>query len=146
LQKEEGDLVAGFTLEFKDRQDGYVGMQELYNLDIKNIRTMEPGVRQKALKNGEVDIIDAYATDSYMIELNLKTLQDSENIFQPYKGDPLLMQETLKTYPELENIINQQGGEITDQEMREMNYEVDYKDNDPEQVARDYLQNRGLIK
>jgi len=46
----------------------------------------------------------------------------------------------------LENILNQLGGEITDQEMREMNYEVDYKDNDPEQVARDYLQKRGLIK
>ena len=146
LQKEEDDLVAGFTLEFKDRQDGYVGMQKLYNLDIKNIRTMEPGVRQKALKNGEIDIIDAYATDSYMIELDLKTLEDPENLFPPYQGAPLLRQETLKTYPELENILNQLGGEITDQEMREMNYEVDYKDNDPEQVARDYLQNRGLIK
>lgn len=146
LQKEEDDLVAGFTLEFKDRQDGYVGMQELYNLDIKNIRTMEPGVRQKALKNGEVDIIDAYATDSYMIELNLKTLEDPENLFPPYQGAPLLRQETLKKYPELENILNQLGGEITDQEMREMNYEVVYKDNDPEQVARDYLQKRGLIK
>src|SRR5690625_5031780 len=107
---------------------------------------MEPGVRKKALKNGEVDIIDAYATDSYMIELNLKTLEDPENLFPPYQGAPLLRQETLKKYPELENILNQLGGEITDQEMREMNYEVDYKDNDPEQVARDYLQKRGLIK
>ena len=30
--------------------------------------------------------------------------------------------------------------------MREMNYDVDYKDKDPEQVARQYLEEEGLIK
>ena len=146
LRKIENDLVAGFTLEFKDRQDGYVGMQELYNLDIKNVKTMEPGVRQKALKNGEVDIIDAYATDSYMVELDLETLKDPNDLFPPYQGAPLLREETLKAYPELEAILNQLSGQITDEEMREMNYDVDYKDKDPEQVARQYLEEEGLIK
>jgi len=146
LRKIENDLVAGFTLEFKDRQDGYVGMQEIYNLDIKNVRTMEPGVRQKALKNGEVDIIDAYATDSYMVELDLKTLTDPNDLFPPYQGAPLLRKETLEAHPELESILNQLSGKITDEEMREMNYDVDYKDKDPEQVARQYLEEEGLIK
>lgn len=146
LRKVEDDLVAGFTLEFKDRQDGYVGMQELYKLDLDNVRTMEPGVRQKALKNGEVDIIDAYATDSYMVELDLKTLEDPKNLFPPYQGAPLLRAETLEEYPELEGILNQLGGHITDEEMRKMNYEVDYNDMNPEEVARRYLQERGLTK
>ncbi|GAB3066520.1 ABC transporter permease/substrate-binding protein [Virgibacillus ainsalahensis] len=146
LKPVEDEITAGFTLEFNDRYDGYVGMQDIYNLDIRNVRTMEPGIRQDALSNGEVDIIDAYATDSYMIELNLVTLEDTENLFPPYQGAPLMREETLEEYPELEPILNQLGGKITDEEMRQMNYEVDYEDKSPNEVAREYLEREGLLK
>lgn len=145
LKKIEDDITAGFTLEFKDRYDGYVGMQEVYNLDIADIKTMEPGIRQEALSNGEVDIIDAYATDSYMVELDLVTLNDPENLFPPYQGAPLMRNETLEEYPELEEILNQLGGKITDDQMREMNYKVDYEDRSPNSVAEEFLENEGLL-
>ncbi|MFD1171807.1 ABC transporter permease/substrate-binding protein [Oceanobacillus picturae] len=145
LQAVENEVTAGFTLEFNDRYDGYVGMQDVYGLDISNIRTMEPGIRQDALANGEVDIIDAYATDSYMVELNLVTLEDPENLFPPYQGAPLLRNETMKEYPELKDILNQLGGKITDEQMRQMNYEVDYEDRSPREVAEEFLQDEGLL-
>ncbi|MFB4169114.1 ABC transporter permease/substrate-binding protein [Virgibacillus sp. JSM 102003] len=146
LNKIENDITAGFTLEFKDRYDGYVGMQEVYNLDIANVKTMEPGIRQDALANGEVDVIDAYATSSYMIEQNLVTLNDPKNLFPPYQGAPLMRQDTLEKYPELEKILNKLGGKITDNQMRQMNYQVDYEDRPPETVAREYLVEQGLIE
>lgn len=145
LKQIEDETVAGFTLEFNDRYDGYVGMQDVYNLDIADVRTMEPGIRQGAIENGDVDIIDAYATDSYMIELELVTLDDPENLFPPYQGAPLMRNETLDQYPELEEILNQLGGRITDEEMREMNYLVDYEDRSANEVAREYLKAQGLI-
>ncbi|GAB3796799.1 ABC transporter permease/substrate-binding protein [Virgibacillus kimchii] len=145
LQEVEDNITAGFTLEFNDRYDGYVGMQDVYNLDLANISTMEPGIRQGAIENGEVDIIDAYATDSYMIELELVTLDDPENLFPPYQGAPLLRNETLEQHPELEEILNRLGGRITDEEMREMNYQVDYEDRSANDVAREYLEAEGLL-
>lgn len=145
LKKVENQFTAGFTLEFKDRYDGYVGMQEVYNLDIATVKTMEPGIRQQALSDGEVDVIDAYATDSYMIEFDLVALDDPKNLFPPYQGAPLLREETLMKYPELEEILNQLGGKITDDQMRQMNYQVDYKDKSPEKVARNYLTEQGLL-
>ncbi|HLR63077.1 MAG TPA: ABC transporter permease/substrate-binding protein [Lentibacillus sp.] len=145
LKKIEKDITAGFTLEFKDRYDGYVGMQDVYNLDIANVQTMEPGIRQDALANGEVNVIDAYATDSYMVEMNLVTLDDPENLFPPYQGAPLMREDTLKKYPELKDILNQLGGKITDNQMRQMNYQVDYKDQDPADVAREFLKEEGLL-
>jgi len=145
LRKVENDITAGFTLEFKDRYDGYVGMQDIYNLDIADVQTMEPGIRQEALANGEVDVIDAYATDSYMVDMDLTILDDPKNLFPPYQGGPLMRQDTLDKYPELEDTLNQLGGKITDDEMRQMNYEVEYEDRDPVDVARDYLENEGLI-
>ncbi|GGB31187.1 ABC transporter permease [Lentibacillus populi] len=146
LNKIENDVTAGFTLEFKDRYDGYVGMQDVYGLDIANVKTMEPGIRQEALSSGEVDVIDAYATDSYMIELGLVTLDDPQNLFPPYQGAPLVRTETLEEYPGLEGILNQLGGKITDDQMRQMNYLVDYEDESPEKVARDFLIKQGLLK
>ncbi|WP_077326476.1 ABC transporter permease/substrate-binding protein [Virgibacillus siamensis] len=146
LNKVEDQLTAGFTLEFKDRYDGYVGMQEVYNLDISTVKTMEPGIRQEALSKGEVDVIDAYATDGYMIKLNLVTLDDPKNLFPPYQGAPLLRQETLQKYPELRDILNQLGGKINDQQMRQMNYQVDSKRKSPETVARNFLVEQGLLE
>ncbi|WP_077299901.1 ABC transporter permease/substrate-binding protein [Virgibacillus pantothenticus] len=146
LNQVEEQLTAGFTLEFKDRYDGYVGMQDVYDLNISNVNTMDPGLRQKALASGEVDVIDAYATDSYMEELDLVALEDTKNLFPPYQGAPLLRNETLEVYPELEGILNQLGGKITDEQMRKMNYLVDYEDQSPEKVAREFLMEQGLLE
>ncbi|SDJ70093.1 ABC transporter permease/substrate-binding protein [Sediminibacillus albus] len=141
----EDEVTAGFTLEFNDREDGYKGIQELYGIEFGEVRTMEPGIRQEAIDSGQVDIIDAYSTDSYMVELNLTTLADDQNLFPPYQGAPLMRQETLDKYPELEGILNQLAGKITDEQMREMNYRVDYEGESHEQVARDFLENEGLL-
>ncbi|ASK63427.1 glycine/betaine ABC transporter permease [Virgibacillus phasianinus] len=145
LNKVEDKLTAGFTLEFKDRYDGYVGMQDVYNVNFAKVVTMEPGIRQEALSNGEVDVIDAYATDSYMIKFDLVTLDDPKHLFPPYQGAPLLREETLMKYPELEEILNQLGGKITDEQMRQMNYQVDYNGKSPESVAQNYLTKQGLL-
>lgn len=146
LKPIENQITAGFTLEFNDRYDGYVGMQDVYNMDFNEVNTMDPGLRQGAIENGEVDVIDAYATDSYMVELGLVTLEDPENLFPPYQGAPLMRADTLEQYPELESILNQLSGQITDEEMREMNYQVDYEDASAEDVARDYLIENGFIE
>ncbi|WP_040985392.1 ABC transporter permease/substrate-binding protein [Oceanobacillus jeddahense] len=146
LKPIEDQMTAGFTLEFNDRYDGYVGMQDVYNLDFNEVNTMDPGLRQEAIASGEVDVIDAYGTDSYMVELGLVSLGDSENLFPSYQGAPLMREDTLEQYPELEDILNQLSGQITDEEMQEMNYQVDYEDAAAEDVARDYLEENGFIE
>ncbi|HLR53853.1 MAG TPA: ABC transporter permease/substrate-binding protein [Pseudogracilibacillus sp.] len=145
LKEVEDDAVAGFTLEFNDRQDGYQGMKDVYDLDLE-VQTMDPGLRQEAIKSDEVQMIDAYATDSYMIDLGLVSLDDPEDLFPPYQGAPLMREETLDEYPELEEILNQLAGKISDKEMREMNYEVDFEDQPPREVAKDFLENEGLLE
>ncbi|QTM99524.1 ABC transporter permease subunit [Sediminibacillus dalangtanensis] len=145
LKSIDDEVTAGFTLEFNDREDGYQGIQKLYGIAFGEVRTMEPGIRQGAIANGQVDIIDAYSTDSYMVELDLKALEDDKNLFPPYQGAPLMRQETLDRYPELEAILNQLAGKITDEQMREMNYQVDYEEKSYEEVARKFLRDQELI-
>ncbi|MGY4689955.1 ABC transporter permease/substrate-binding protein [Salibacterium sp. K-3] len=139
------ELTAGFTFEFADREDGYVGIQDVYGLTFENVETMDPGLRTRAVESGEVDFIDAYFTSADMVEYNLRVLEDDKNLFPPYQGAPLMKQETLNAHPELERILNQLSGEITNEEMQQMNYMVDYNDADPSIVARDYLTENGFF-
>jgi osmoprotectant transport system permease protein len=145
LRSIDDDMTAGFTLEFSDRQDGYLGIQEVYGVTFGELKTLDPGIRQQAIEAEDVHVIDAYSTDSYIRDLNLVTLDDSENLFPPYQGAPLMRQETLDKYPELEDILSQLAGKITDEQMTEMNYQVDFEDKEPEQVAREFLEQEGLL-
>ena len=142
----EEEVKAGFTLEFSDREDGYIGIQELYHLEFPNLVTMEPKLRYTAVEQGEINLIDAYSTDSELRRYNLKVLTDDKELFPPYQGAPLLRKETLDKYPELEKILNQLAGKITDDRMREMNYQVAVEGKSATEVAQNYLEEEGLIE
>ena len=138
-------LKAGFTLEFIDRQDGYKGLQEKYHLNL-NVQSMEPALRYQAINNGEVNVIDAYSTDSELKQYDLVTLEDDQALFPPYQGAPLIKTATLEKYPELAEILNKLAGKISEEEMSEMNYQVNVEGQDPSIVAKDFLKEKNLLK
>ena len=145
LQKISNQLKAGFTLEFIDRQDGYKGLQEKYHLNL-NVQSMEPALRYQAINNGEVNVIDAYSTDSELKQYDLVTLENDQALFPPYQGAPLIKTATLEKYPELAEILNKLAGKISEEEMSEMNYQVNVEGQDPSIVAKDYLKEKNLLK
>jgi len=138
-------LKAGFTLEFNDREDGYLGIQKKYGISLSNITTMEPKLRYQAIESGNIDLLDAYSTDSEIRQYHLQVLEDDQQLFPPYQGAPLLRKETLEKYPEIETSLNKLANQITDDEMREMNYRVNVDGQNIEDVAREYLIKAGLL-
>lgn len=145
LKQVEDRVKAGFTLEFTDRQDGYQGIQELYDLHFSHLKTMEPKLRYISVKSGDINLVDAYSTDSELVRYHLRVLKDNKNLFPPYQGAPLFRQETLENYPELRSILNQLAGKITNQEMQTMNYDVNVEGQSPRSVAKEYLTEEGLL-
>ncbi|CYY79325.1 ABC transporter permease/substrate-binding protein [Streptococcus suis] len=145
LGKVQQTAVAGFSLEFNDREDGNIGLKNLYNLQL-NVKTMEPALRYEAIKNGDVQIVEAFSTDSKVVTYKLKILEDDKQLFPPYQGAPLLSKETLEKYPELEQALGVLAGNISTEEMTQMNYAVDMEGKSAEQVAREYLEREGLLK
>ncbi|WP_449448695.1 ABC transporter permease/substrate-binding protein [Streptococcus suis] len=145
LAKVQQTAVAGFSLEFNDREDGNIGLKNLYNLQL-NVKTMEPALRYEAIKSGNVQIIEAYSTDSKVVTYKLKILEDDKQLFPPYQAAPLLSKETLEKYPELEQVLGVLAGKISTEEMTRMNYAVDVEGKSAEQVAREYLVQEGLLK
>ncbi|HFI0357842.1 TPA: ABC transporter permease/substrate-binding protein [Streptococcus suis] len=145
LAKVQQTAVAGFSLEFNDREDGNIGLKNLYNLQL-NVKTMELALRYEAIKSGNVQIIEAYSTDSKVVTYKLKVLEDDKGLFPPYQAAPLLSKETLEKYPELEQVLGVLAGKISTEEMTQMNYAVDVEGKSAEQVAREYLEREGLLK
>ncbi|MHA6250805.1 ABC transporter permease/substrate-binding protein [Oceanobacillus sp. CAU 1775] len=140
----ENEVAAGFTLEFSDREDGYLGIQELYNLEFSNMVTMEPKLRYTAIEQNDINLMDAYSTDSELRRYNLTVLEDDLELFPPYQGAPLMRSETLEEYPQLEEILNQLAGKITDDQMREMNYQVAVEGRSAAEVAQEFLESEGI--
>ncbi|HEL1558860.1 ABC transporter permease/substrate-binding protein [Streptococcus suis] len=145
LAKVQQTAVAGFSLEFNDREDGNIGLKNLYNLQL-NVKTMEPALRYEAIKSGNVQIIEAYSTDSKVVTYKLKILEDDKRLFPPYQAAPLLSKETLEKYPELDQVLGALAGKISTEEMTQMNYAVDVEGKSAEQVAREYLEKGNLLK
>ena len=145
LSKVEDSAVAGFTLEFNDRDDGNKGLKSLYKLEL-NVKTLEPNLRYQAINGGNVQIVDAYSTDSELIEYDLVVLEDDKQLFPPYQGAPLMRKNTLEKYPKLEEILNKLAGQISAEEMSRMNYQVKVDKRSASEVAHEYLVNKGLVR
>ncbi|MDR2833991.1 MAG: ABC transporter permease/substrate-binding protein [Streptococcaceae bacterium] len=140
----QNQLKGGFSLEFTDREDGWKGLQKLYGLNFP-VSTMQPNLRYQAIKNGSVNVVDGYSTDSALKTYDLVTLIDDQKLFPPYQAAPLIRKETLNRFPELESILNKLAGKITEEEMIQMNYQVDVLQKDPAAVAYQFLKTNNLL-
>lgn len=146
LKKVENEIHPGFTLEFNDRGDGYKAVKKTYNLNFKQVKTMEPKLRYQAIEKGDINLIDAYSTDAELKQYDMVVLKDDKKSFPPYQGAPLFKKSFIDQHPEIEKSLNKLEGKITDEQMQEMNYRVAEKDEDPYEVAKSYLEKEGLLK
>lgn len=139
------DMVFGGTHEFFNRPDGYPGLERVYGLRFKDTKAMDHALKYTALANRQIDAASIYNTDSQMIKYNVVALEDDKHLYPPYHAAPLVRQDVLAKYHELAEVLNGLGGQITDEEMRQLNYQVDIEGKDLAAVAKEYLQRKGLI-
>ena len=146
LAKVSDQLILGSTLEFNERPDGYPGVKAAYTMNFKDSKPVNSGLRYNALENGKSDVIDAFSTDGLLKAFDLKVLKDDKNFFPPYYAVPLVRNVVLEKYPEIQVELDKLSNQITDEEMREMNYRVDKLNEDPTKIADEFLKSKGLIK
>ena len=92
------------------------------------------------------DVIDAFSTDGLIKTYDLVILEDDKEFFLPYHAVPVAKEETIKKYPELAGITDSLKDIMTDEVMRELNYQVDVLKKDPKEVAHEFLVKQNLIE
>ncbi len=143
---EVGDeLVLGADHTFTERDDGYPGLSERYDFDFKEVKGMEPALMYQAIDQGDVDVIAGYTTEGRIIAFDLVILEDDKDFFPPYDAAPIIRNEVLEEHPELEDVLNSLAGRIDEEKMSELNAEVDLEKREPHDVAREFLEEEGLI-
>jgi glycine betaine/choline ABC-type transport system substrate-binding protein len=137
--------TAGFGYEFIEREDGYPGLQKIYNLQFPTPpRVMDLGLTYRALAAGELDMIAGNSTDGLIDSLKLFPLEDNLQYFPPYDAVPLIRQETLERHPQLRMAFAELGGKVSERDMRRLNFLVDGEHRDVKEVVQEFLESRGL--
>lgn len=143
--KKVPQLKAGMTAEFLDRPDGMPGVEKTYGLKIPSV-SLDPALRYQALHDGQVSVVDAYTTDAQIQQYDLQVLTDDRQFFPVYQGAALMRADFATAHPTLVAAIDQLAGQISDDDMRAMNYAVNVKHQSAASVARHFLKTHGLLK
>ncbi len=138
-------LSIGAPAEFVERPDSYLSLVNTYGLKFDEINQMDPGLAYEALANNKVNVIMAFSTDGRVKKFNLVLLDDNRNGFPAYQAAIVVRNQTLKKYPELNSELNKLSGNISDEDIMELNYETDVLGRSHKDVAREFLLKKGLI-
>ncbi|MFB1100494.1 glycine betaine ABC transporter substrate-binding protein [Terribacillus sp. JSM ZJ617] len=142
------ELRFGMETEFANRKDGLPGLEEHYGFDVQDgsIREMEIGLYYSALENGEIDVTEGFSTDPQIKSLGLKILEDDEEFFPSYNLAASINQDTLDEHPEITELLKPLQNALTEDSLRELNYQVDIEQKSVERVAKDFLEANDLLK
>lgn len=139
------ELRFGANPDYYEREDGYPGLQTVYGFAFETLVELDIALKFPALNNGQVDVINGFSTDAQLNVPGYAILIDDKNYFTAYYAATLVRAETLEKYPELEAVLNLLDGQITEADMIKMNYEVEVDQRMYEDVAKDFLTEKGLL-
>ncbi len=138
-------LLAGFAHEFAGRDDGYPGLVKTYGLGISHL-LLDQSLMYQAIFHQNVDVISGYSTDGRIKAYRLRVLEDDKHAFPPYQAAWVVRGQTLQRYPQLQSILDQMAGTLNDSVMTELNYRVDYQNQLPAEVARQFLRQNSIVE
>ena len=146
LAKYSPELIFGAEYDFYEREDGYKALCNIYGFNFKKTADMDIGLKYKAINSKEIDVMNVFTTDGQLSASDVVVLKDDKNFFQTYYCGTVVREDTLKKYPELNDVLMKMQDIVTDSEMAKLNYEVETNGRDEKDVAKEFLENKGLLK
>ena len=87
-----------------------------------------------------------FTTDGQLASDELVVMEDPKSIWPFYYPAPVVRSDVLKKYPKIEADLNEVSASLDVETMRELNAQVDLDQEDPEDVAKQYLEEQGIVK
>nr|WP_317205422.1 glycine betaine ABC transporter substrate-binding protein [Janthinobacterium sp.] len=134
----QAQLKFGLSHEFIGRVDGWPGLAARYGL-AQRPRGLDHGIAYEALAQGQVDVIDIYATDAKIKQYGLRVLSDDRAYFPRYDAMLLYRLDTPRRFPAAWRALQGLEGRIKAADMIAMNAAVEIGGRSFAAVARDWL-------
>jgi osmoprotectant transport system substrate-binding protein len=145
LKEHAPNMTLGSDFDFLEREDGIDNFNQLYSLTWKDNTGMDAGLMYGAIREGQLEAIVAYATDGRIPRFDLKILEDDLAFFPPYFGAVVVNNDTLEKHPEIAALIEELAPHLSMEKMAELNSRVDIDNELEANVARDFLEEAGLL-
>ena len=146
LAKVSNNLIFGAEYDFFEREDGYKELQKVYNVDFKKKIDMDIGLKYQAMKDKKIDVMVIFTTDGQLAISDVVVLEDDKKMYPSYRAGTVVRSEILSEYPELKPVLEKLNNILDDKTMADLNYQVESEGKKPEDVAREYLQEKGLLE
>ena len=140
------NLIFGAEYDFFEREDGYKELQKVYNVDFKKKIDMDIGLKYQAMKDKKIDVMVIFTTDGQLAISDVVVLEDDKKMYPSYRAGTVVRSEILSEYPELKPVLEKLNNILDDKTMADLNYQVESEGKKPEDVAREYLQEKGLLE
>ena len=129
------------------RDDCKLGLEEVYGLEITKVEPLGFGTAgtKDALKNGEVTLGQVGTSDATLESLGLVLLEDDKELQNAENLVPMVNSDFLGEHPDVADILNEMSAGLTTEDLAVMIGKVDLERQLPEDVAREYLADKGLI-
>jgi osmoprotectant transport system substrate-binding protein len=135
--------------EFQNRSDGYPNMQKNYPGlefgDVKIVNSIGGPIYQGVLQ-GEGDVGVGFTTDGQLASDELVVMEDPKSIWPFYYPAPVVRSDVLEKHPKMEEVLNSVSETLDAETMRKLNAQVDIEQEEPEDVAAQYLKKQGLVE
>jgi len=139
-----GDLSLGAPPECPKRPYCIPGLRDTYGVEFGDFRPLEYGAATvQALTEGAIDVALLFSTDPLIEQNGLVLLRDDMNLQAADNITPLVGTEVLTD--EIERVLNQVSALLTTENITPLNARVLVDQEDPEDVARDFLEENGLL-
>ncbi|MFD2118082.1 glycine betaine ABC transporter substrate-binding protein [Paenibacillus yanchengensis] len=139
------EYTLGCVFEFIDRPDGLPGFQKEYGIKFKEVKGMDHGMMYRSYGEKEINVINSYTTDGQLQVYDVRVLEDDKSFFPPYHAVPVIRQDTLAKYPELSEVLAVLENKIDEEAMQIMNGKVDNDGLRAKTVAKEFLEQAGLL-
>src|SRR5215210_165920 len=148
LAEASPDLTFVSFSQFQNRSDGYPNMQKNYPaLDFGEIRIVNQlGLRYQGLQGGEGDVGVGFTTDGQLASDELVVMEDPKSIWPFYYPAPVVRSDVLEENPKMKGILDKVSASLDVETMRELNGQVDLEQEDPEDVAAEFLEEKGIVE
>jgi osmoprotectant transport system substrate-binding protein len=140
-------IKLGAPPDCEGRADCEGGLTDVYGFEITEIVPLDFGSSQvkDAVAEGEVDMGETGTTDGSLEGLGLVLLEDDKGIQPAQNLTPAVNAEFLAENPDLEDVFNGLSEALTTEDLASMNLAVDVERQKPEDVARQFLEDKGLL-
>ncbi|MGD9902087.1 MAG: glycine betaine ABC transporter substrate-binding protein [Vicinamibacterales bacterium] len=132
-------LRFGFSSEFLDRGDGWIGLRQRYGLRQTDVRGMTHELTYVALQSGRVDAIDLFSTDAEIAYYGLRTLEDDRRFFARYEAVWLYRLDLDTRAPAAGPALRRVVGRIDEATMSRLNAQVKIERRPDTEVAGEFL-------